>query len=76
MNIPKEATEILARMKRRGYKKITVGVDPRDASPFYVYVGFTGNGMPAGTHMTSYDCEGESILACCREIEREWKEEQ
>lgn len=74
MNIPTKAQAILRRMSRRGYKRQSISVRPDH--PYYVYVGFINVTKPNGTRPTWYSSDGKSILACCRDIEKQWRVEQ
>ena len=75
MNIPKQAQAILRRMKRRGYNVQLVTVGLGGPKPFNVVVEIR-DGDPKGGHYVYYECDDVSFLACCRDIEKQWKAEQ
>lgn len=75
MKIPTEATDILTRMSRRGYTYanwetwICISTKRRRHS-VQVVLDHT-----PGHHRIESD-ERASFLACCRDIERQWKADQ
>ena len=78
MNIPKQAQAILRRMRRRGYTDQYFAVIPRrKGRPREIHVTImwpAGEKPPNGKrHFAKL---GPSWIACCRDIEKQWKAEQ
>ena len=74
MKIPTEATAILAQMGRRGYgtKHISQFQDTGGGPPYLVSVHWTRDLEGPIFGKPCYSADRGSVLACCRDIERQW----
>lgn len=78
MKIPTEAQAILRRMGRRGFgeKHISQFQDTGGGPPYAVSVMWTRDLDGPKYGHSHYNAERGSILACCRDIEKQWEADQ